>query len=637
MSLIEIAEKFREQIAKRKLNFSTAPSKSSSAAFRKLLERSAKNLSIFSYEDEFKEYLKKETGLSEEDILVEIDKLEDLQIFSGKDLKTIQSEIDEALENNEQQNKYDTIDGILSIMFEDDSVKDVIDLDKDGELNNEEIMQYLKTTSANDGNAEDLSINDILISIKGISEGLSPQEIAQQEEINNVDNETVGTPLKKQNTHASNYAEPSGELVSYSKENDLNDINEKIAQANNQIIEKNNQKALINAQDIEYVEMISNLDNTISSINSKESSVAALESDLHTIEYDIIATSAQLENLHDPIIFTEQQSETDKLREELEKQKTKLEEDKINKQEKLKQEQQELDELNSQKDSIENSIEAYEAQHPSDEIDKINQEIEELNKTIEKYEADKKQIQEELDKQRETELQDAEVFGKASAYRQSELVKVMMDYATASSTKEYYDKWYFENINGKAYCAIFTTNVVELMYSQAAQKLGLSEDMLKTMMAGSGDQNNSSQGLTGLQFACASDTWGEKVQPALDLAGINVQSTIDITNMSEQERKDAVRNGDIYPGMVFTYKRADGSYHTGFIESINKDLSWNTIEGNTTVKYSDGTSESHTIGAHKRDATLQDLSAVNDPTPKILYWLKIMGYSDNEINSLIYS
>lgn len=212
----------------------------------------------------------------------------------------------------------------------------------------------------------------------------------------------------------------------------------------------------------------------------------------------------------------------------------------------------------------------------------------------------------------------------------------MMDYATDPETKEYYDKWYFEKFNGKAYCAVFTSNVVEIMYAKAAEKLGLSSDDLKTMMAGSGDANSTSQGLTGTQFAMTSDTWGRKVQAALDNAGIDVQATIDISKMTEQEKKDAVREGKIYPGMVFTYTRANGGYHTGFIESINKDLSWNTIEGNTAVRYDDGSYEIHTVGAHTGDALRSDLHYVCDSTTKVLYWLKKLGYSEETVNALIY-
>ena len=642
MRVTQLAEKFKEEIAKRKANLSGLSSKTSSSILRKLIEKSSQNLSIFSYEEQFKEYLQKETGMSDDEVLIQMDKLEDLQIFSGKDIETIQQELETAKENGEEQDEYDALDGILSVMFEDESIKGILDTDKNGELDNEEIMQYLSTTSSNDGNGGDLSLTDLLTSIKGLSKGLTPEEILNNAAMDSVSPdgvealESAGTPLSKQNTHASNYTEPDGELVSYSKEEDLNTINEKIAQANEQVIDKNNQKAELKAQDTIYVEMINNLNDTTSKISASEALITNLESELHTIEYDLTAIDAQLNNLQDPVIFTEQQPEIDALREELEAQKQTLEAQKTEKTQQLQDEETNLNTLNTEKSNQEQQIAEYEAQHPDSEIDKINAEIEDLKQTIAQYEDDKEKIQSELNSQRESELEDAEVYGKASAYRQSELVKFMMDYATDPETKAYYDKWYYEQFNGKAYCAVFTSDVVGMMYAKAAEKLGLSTDDLRTMMANSGDENNLYQGLTGVKYAGTSDSWGRKVQPALDAAGIDVQSTIDITGMSEQERKDAVRNGLIYPGMVFTYRRADGGYHTGFVESINKDLSWNTIEGNTAIRYSDGTSEIHTVGAHRRDATLEDLSAVNDPTPKVLYWLKKLGYSEEAINGLIY-
>ena len=630
MSFIALAEKFRAEIAQRKLKFSSVSSKTSTDALKKLIEKSAQNLDISAYEDEFKQYLQKETGLSEEDIFIEMDKLEELLVFSGKDVQTIQEEINAAIENGEQQDEMSTVDNMLSVIFEDENIKALLDIDQNGELDSNEIMQYLKTTSLIDGNGENLSLDDLLTSIESLAKGITPEDILTEEVA------PSGTPLSKPNTHSSNYKEPDGTLVSYSKEDDLNSINEKIAEANNQIVEKNNQKAQIKAQDVEYCQMISDLNDRTSAISDCENIISSLQGDLHTIEYDLIAVQTELDNLSDPVIFTEQQADIDELRQQLESQKTNLETQKAQKQEELEKEESNLEILNTEKTNLESQIADYEAQHPDNEIDEINAEIEAIKQTIAQYESDKEQIEQELNTQREQELEDAEVYGRACAYRESELVKFMMDYATDPETKEYYDKWYYEKFNGKAYCSVFTSNVVELMYAKAADKLGLSADDLKTLMANSGDLNNKSQGLTGTQFACSSDKWGEKVQPALDAAGIDVQATIDITDMTEQERKDAVRNGLIYPGMIFTYKRADGGYHTGFIESINKDLSWNTIEGNTAVTYDDGTSEIHTVGAHRRDGSYEDLAAVNDPTCKVLYWLKKLGYSDEAINALIY-
>ena len=218
-----------------------------------------------------------------------------------------------------------------------------------------------------------------------------------------------------------------------------------------------------------------------------------------------------------------------------------------------------------------------------------------------------------------------------------------MDFATNPKTTEQYDKWYYEKFNGKAYCAVFSKDVAMYMYKEVAAAMGIEEADLEAMYQAADKTCPKTRGVGSLNFASSvagTYSWGEEMQAALDQYGIGVNATIDISKMSEQERKDAVRNGKIYPGMAFTYME-NGRLHIGYVESINKDLSWNTIEGNTSIKYSDGASEDHTVGAHKRDATFGDLTGMTDPTVKVLWWIKYMqthnkGYSEVDINNYIY-
>ena len=212
-----------------------------------------------------------------------------------------------------------------------------------------------------------------------------------------------------------------------------------------------------------------------------------------------------------------------------------------------------------------------------------------------------------------------------------------MDYATNPETKKYYDEWYFKNWNGHSYCAIFTTNVTELMYAKVMDKLGLTKEDLKNL-DGYGQLNNGQQGINGIQMGMHAIQWGNEIQPALDSLGINMNATLDITKLSAEERKEAVRNGLIYPGMTFEYKDADGGYHTGFVESINKDLTWTTIEGNITVKYDDNSSERHTVGAKTADTSKSNLASMTDSTAKAFIWAYQKGIlSIEQINSMTYS
>ena len=190
-------------------------------------------------------------------------------------------------------------------------------------------------------------------------------------------------------------------------------------------------------------------------------------------------------------------------------------------------------------------------------------------------------------------------------------------------------KKYYQSQNG-AYCAVFTSEVTEVLYAAVMDKLGLSKSDLQSMMSGLGDTNGNGQSVTGTQMSMESYSWGQKIQAALNQVGINTTASIDITKMTEEEKRNAVREGKIYPGMTFEYKRENGGYHTGFIESINPDLSWNTIEGNTTIKLTNGSTQQHTVGSHASDALSSPITTATNSISKVLVWLVQSGKMTKE-------
>jgi len=612
--------------------------------------------SLFSYCNEFEQYLSSNNS----DISIFSMSLKDIKklgISGGQFIYDSNGNSDEFIPSEENTDEFDSniFKDTMNNFLADKSIISLFDKNGDTKLSSKEIKSMMSLLSSLDGNSKNVSLNDFSLLNKLINSGdvQSLQDLKPEKDkksgstssSSSTSNSSGGKPLSSQNTHQSNYSAPSGELNSYSQAEDLEEINKQIADKNQEINEQNELKADIKADDAKYTKMIDDLNKVTSDISTCTSNISTYENELHTIQYDITAAQAELDNLQDAVIFDEYQSEIDEQRENLKTKIDNLKAQETQKQTQLDNEKAKQDSLNTSKETLEQQIQAYENEHPDNEINEINNNIRTLKSDISALEIKKAEKERELKEQREKENStdennkencDAYIYGKAQAYRQSDLVKFMMDYATDPETKKYYDKWYYEKFNGNAYCAIFTSNVVEILYAKAAEKMGLSSESLKTIMADSGDKNNRIQGVTGLEMSMESDEWGNKIQSALDNAGINVQATVDITKMSKQERIDAVRAGKIYPGMIFTYKGGDGSYHTGFIENINKDLSWNTIEGNTSVTYDDGSHENHTIGAHRRDATLEKLTAVANPTVKVLYWMSQLNYSESEIDSLIY-
>lgn len=443
--------------------------------------------------------------------------------------------------------------------------------------------------------------------------------------------------IKNKNTHSSNYDGFDTTLKSYSVAEDIKTIETQISSKRDEIISQNNIKVQAMEEDETYKGYVTSLNDSITKISEYETGLTDFKTELHDTQYDLTAAKEQLENLKDPVIFTEYQDEIDSLRESLKTQIATLTEQEKTLENNIAQYEELLKEEKENNSDLKAQIQQYEKNNPNDVVAQCNENISKLESDIVSLEAQKAQKQSELDSQREEELSDAEVFGKAQAYRQSEFTKFMLDYATDPETKKYYDDWYFKEWNGHSYCAIFTSNVTELMYAKVMEKLGLTKDDLKNL-DGYGQLNNGAQGIRGDQMGMHAIQWGNEIQPALDALGINMNATIDITKMSDEERKNAVRNGLIYPGMTFEYKGDDGSYHTGFVESINKDLSWTTIEGNIDIKYDDNAYERHTVGSRTVDSSKKNLAHMTDSTAKALIWAYQQGVlSIDDINSMTYA
>ncbi len=423
------------------------------------------------------------------------------------------------------------------------------------------------------------------------------------------------------NTHASNYTGPSGELKSHELRDAVINTDEEIAGLENQIVEQNKLKLEAAKASSEYFaenkydEKVQSLNTVISDINTLNKTLTSSKSDLHETQYDLNAAKIELDNLADPVVFTEYADEIKATREKLENDIKTLTEKEQTLQQTIRDTETKLSEAETQRDQLQQQIKTIEDNNPDSEskakIAEYNANIESLQQQIQTKKNTKQDQETKLNTQREQEIKDSEVYGLAQAYRQSEFVKFMMDYATNPETKKKYDALHASNYG--AYCAVFTSDVSEIMFAATLDRLGIDPKTFNSF----GDQNSSSQGLTGDQMAMAASAWGDKLAPALKALGVIGGATVHLDGMSEAQRTELVRQGKIYPGMTFEY---NGGYHTGFIESINKDLSWNTIEGNTSVKYADGKSENGTVGSHKRDATNMRMYAATDSTMKALIW-----------------
>ena len=388
---------------------------------------------------------------------------------------------------------------------------------------------------------------------------------------------------------------------------EVGSIDEQIAAKNAEIATKNAEKAALRADDATYKGLLDNLDNATKAVDTATKNIATYETELHAIETSINTKRAQLDNIVDPVVFTEYKDDFEKQRASLKSEIEDLEKQKSEKQEAIEKEKATKTEKEQEKSNLEQQVKEYEAANPNEQIDRINQEIDTLKSDIQSLETQKAAKEKELEDSRKLEKSDAEVYGKMLAVRNNnEFTKWMMDHATSDAVRNQYDQTNW----GGAWCAIFTSDMTEALYAEVAKRIGAN------------GLSKSSQGLDGLQVAMHAVAWGNKYQGDLNSAGVNKRASVVIRdkngnlllkdeNGNTVDPKDAVRKGLIYPGMTFEYE-LNGHYHTGFIESINADLTWNTYEGNST---------GGKCGAHRRDAENQRLTSVTDTTLKVYAWL----------------
>ena len=585
----------------------------------------ASDVSLFMFSGEFQKFIEEEgynLGLDED--------------FSGSmsDLLELEfdSEKEELVAGEDATDEQKSLIDIVNDLFKNEDVKKSSDMDGDGKLSQEEMTNFLQLMNEFDEDKENLSLNDIFSAMEGLkdgtfnpSEGIVPPALGNPPDVQQPPAQASSTPTSPGGPSGSSSSNPvygsngvpatplvtksSPTETSDKQAKDIEEIDREIAQKNNEITTLSSEKANAYSNNNEYKSLIASFNDAGKAISDSNTNITKFEQELHQVQTDISSKQAEFDNLQDPKIFKEYKEEIESKRNELKSSLESLKTKASNLEDKISKEKQTLSKNEKEKSDLEKQISDFETNNPNEKIKDINSAIENLKKDIDSLKQQKEIKEQELKNTREQEKSDSKVYGKMTAYRQSEFVKYMMDYATSPATADAYNK----AKHAGAWCAVFTSEVTEKLYAIAAKALGIA--------------TNRSQGLNGNQVAMHTSAWGNSVQSDINKAGIKKQATINIGAMSMEERRNAVRNGLIYPGMTFEYE-ANGGYHTGFIESINPDLTWNTIEGNT---------KGGVVGTNQRDATNNRLTSVTDTTLKVYYWLLAQkGYSADQINRMLY-
>ena len=146
------------------------------------------DLSIFTFAQEFKEYMSEK--LDGDISSMNINDLLELEVKDGQfvipDETTEETEAEEtplsATPEDGTEKETDDVAGLLNNIFANEEFKTALDANQDGELSKEEISDFLKAISNVDGNADDISLEDIAGAVQGIAEGKKLSEIKAESE-----------------------------------------------------------------------------------------------------------------------------------------------------------------------------------------------------------------------------------------------------------------------------------------------------------------------------------------------------------------------------------------------------------------------------------------------------------------------
>ena len=200
---------------------------------------SSSNVSIFMYSSEFKSYIANELDIADSSIFSKsINDILSMDVVNGKLVENKDENTDsfETSEDNEtdetnsiqpeenipNQNETpaaentnsgeiaqeggeegtEALTDLLNNLFQDESVISALDTDNSGELDKEEISSFIETINGADGDANNLTLDDILAGIEQIKEKAKEKETAEEEtepeteEINQAQNvaASTGTP-----------------------------------------------------------------------------------------------------------------------------------------------------------------------------------------------------------------------------------------------------------------------------------------------------------------------------------------------------------------------------------------------------------------------------------------------------------
>lgn len=530
-----------------------------------------------------------------------VNQLKNVSLFESANLDDLKSldlasllSKEDSVESSNSRTSSDikALQEIIKTLMELEQIQDVADLDGNGEISEEEALQFLQTVMGLDGDAENLTMEDMekVVDLLGINleqvadnavlEALSPEAAEELEELKKTQESQNTAPAQQMlgsgsvgsgsvgstggGSSVNNNSSTSKKTATKTAADTLKELQQKkqeiIADADKKISKKEEEKDKLVSDNSkiskelkqEYTDARTDLKETQDKKSSLETKKDGYQNSLSKIDQDLNALKGEKSSLKTDTKDDEINSQNKSRLKDIESQISAKKEKKADYEKKIENAEKKIKELETKEKEQQEKLAAVE-EKISQADPKLGKKIEKINSEIKELKTQKASDVSEIDSQIQIKEKEANKEakqagvnkGKAANDIGSGLVELASKYMGMNEADGSYKL--FTNGRTEAWCADFVTYVVK----EYAQQQGLD------LKDGFG-----SPSVSNLR------DWAQK-NGAYE----------SIESMSSAQKSDYLKN-DLQVGDIIIWKR-NGKSHTGIVKSINNDGTFTTVEGNS--------------------------------------------------------
>lgn len=534
-----------------------------------------------------------------------VNQLKNVSLFESANLDDLKSldlvsllSKEDSVESSNSRTSSDikALQEIIKTLMELEQIQDVADLDGNGEISEEEALQFLQTVMGLDGDAENLTMEDMekVVDLLGINleqvadnavlEALSPEAAEELEELKKTQESQNTAPAQQMlgsgsvgsgsvgstgggssvNNNRNNNSSTSKKTATKTAADTLKELQQKkqeiIADADKKISKKEDEKDKLVSDNSkiskelkqEYTDAKTDLKETQDKKSSLETKKDGYQNSLSKIDQDLNALKGEKSSLKTDTKDDEINSQNKSRLKDIESQISAKKEKKADYEKKIENAEKKIKELETKEKEQQEKLAAVE-EKISQADPKLGKKIEKINSEIKELKTQKASDVSEIDSQIQIKEKEANKEakqagvnkGKAANDIGSGLVELASKYMGMNEADGSYKL--FTNGRTESWCADFVTYVVK----EYAQQQGLD------LKDGFG-----SPSVSNLR------DWAQK-NGAYE----------SIESMSSAQKSDYLKN-DLQVGDIIIWKR-NGKSHTGIVKSINNDGTFTTVEGNS--------------------------------------------------------